>query len=88
MPKGAKPPCWRCPKKNPTEGKRLEKSLPRAIKAIEIFYEIQGTSGRSLGDNPDPIVMRNMGIVQEILDEAKSYHLTMGLGTALLSKGQ
>ncbi len=74
---GTPTPCYRCPKKNPQEAAGVERDLPRAKAAVELYYQVQGTAGVCLSaeDASDPIIARNLGIVQEIIEEKQTHDL-------------
>lgn len=61
-------PCHKCVKaKNPTEGKGVDRDLPRVLHAVELFNVSRATGGRGLSKQllADGITLRNLGIVQQ-----------------------
>lgn len=74
-------PCYRCPKKNPQEAAGVERDLPRTIAAVELYYQVQGTAGACLTDEDanDPIVIRNLGVVQQIIEEKQAHSLAASI---------
>jgi len=70
-PVGTPTPCHRCPKKNPQEAGGVERDLRRAVAAIELYYQVQGTAGACLSPatSSDPVTIRNLGIVRKIIEE-------------------
>lgn len=80
-PVGIPTPCYRCPKKNPQEAAGVERDLTRALAAVELYYQVQGTAGACLSpdDADDPIIVRNLGIVQQIMEEKRANRLAAGI---------
>lgn len=80
-PIGTPTPCYRCPKKNPQEATGVQRDLPRAMAAVELYYQVQGTAGACLTseDAADPILMRNLGIVRQIIEETHVAEVTAAI---------
>ena len=72
-PPGSPTPCWKCPKKNPEHGARLERALPQAARCLDLYYQVQGSAGACLSpaERGDAIVRRNLGIAHAVLEIAR-----------------
>lgn len=62
-PKGAPTPCKICPKKGPEYAKVYELSL-KNLKTLGIYYQVKATSGACLQHPIDPILQKNLGIIE------------------------
>lgn len=74
-------PCSRCPKKNPIQGREIEKNLPQAMLVLDAYNQVKGSSGKALSDEPDALFVRNMGIVEQMLEEKRQSTLAQALST-------
>lgn len=59
-------PCWLCPKKSPTEAKRIELS-DKNWRTWQVYQEVQATGGACLSEREraDGMLAANLGIVYE-----------------------
>ncbi len=83
-------PCSTCPKQNPTLGRRLDRTLAAICRQIEVYWQVRGTQGRCLAAKEaiDPILIRNLGLIDAALTRAQIDRACRHYLQALLTKGK
>ena len=71
-PAGAPTPCIICPKKNPADGERFDRSLPYLVRLMRRYHDTVGTGGACLTptERADPILHRDLGLLHLALRQA------------------
>jgi hypothetical protein len=71
-PAGAPTPCINCPKKNPVDGERFDRSVTYLVWLMRRYHEIVGTAGACLAppERADPILHRDLGLLHAALRQA------------------
>jgi hypothetical protein len=73
-PAGAPTPCITCPKKNPVDGARFDRSVSYFVRLLRRYHEIVGTGGACLtaAERVEPILHRDLGLIHAALRQADS----------------
>jgi hypothetical protein len=88
-PAAAPTPCITCPKKNPTDGERFDRSVPYLVRLLRRYHEIVGTGGVCLTavERANPMLHRDLGLLHRVLrrvdaaETARQLYLLFTKGT-------
>jgi hypothetical protein len=83
-------PCHMCPKQNPSLGRRIDRDLESICRQIDLYWQVRGTQGRCFAapDAIDPILVRNLGLIDAALTRAQIDRACRHYLHALLTKGK
>ena len=70
-PKGTPPPCWECPKENPSKADQYELT-PENMAAVRYYLECKGIGGLPDVAKNDTIVRKNAGVLEGAFIHHKS----------------
>lgn len=77
------PPCHKCPKGSPEKAKELE--LSEKNWAAFAHYEESKVAGLSEEERRDPIIRRNMALIERIVSEKRNGDQARNLAEALIA---
>lgn len=83
-PPGSNPPCWKCPKSGPQNGRPAPENelSAKSLQALLLYWQIK--AGRAMPD--DPIVQRNCGLIEMVLAQVQAQRTDVqGLMTLLFA---